>query len=100
MAYVLGIDGGGSKTMAAVAGGSCVFTSKVDKGCNFNTVSREDGRAALREAVQGALASARIASGDISSVCAGVAGCASPELAATVSEILASLLPCASVRVV
>ena len=100
MAYVLGIDGGGSKTMAAVSTGACVFTFKADKGCNFNTVSREDAQAALTEAVRGSLASAKISPGDISSVCAGVAGGASPEVATMVAETLTPLLPCASIRVV
>ena len=100
MAYVLGIDGGGSKTMAAVSSGASVFTFKVDKGCNFNSVSRDDAQAALSAAVRGALASARISPGDISSACAGVAGGASPELASMISETLAPLLPCASIRVV
>ncbi len=113
MAYVLGIDGGGSKTLAAVSGasdlpaigrlgmsGACIFPYIAPKGCNFNAVSREDARAALAEAVSGALASARVSAGDISSVCAGVAGGASPEVAAMISEILGPLLPCASVRVV
>ena len=114
MAYVLGIDGGGSKTMAAVSAApdlpaapgrlamssASVFTFHTTRGCNFNSVSRESGQAALEEAVRGALASARINPEDISSVCAGVAGGASPELAAIVSEILTRLLPCASIRVV
>jgi len=100
MAYVLGIDGGGSKTMAAVSSGSSTFTFKAAKGCNFNTVSHEDARAALTEAVHGAVGLARISSSDISSVCAGVAGGASPEVAAMVSEFLGSLLPRASIRVV
>jgi N-acetylglucosamine kinase-like BadF-type ATPase len=113
MAYVLGIDGGGSKTMAAVSGapdlpvpgrlgmsGASVFTFNTARGCNFNSVSRESGQAALEEAVRGALASAQVTPSEISSVCAGVAGGASPEVAAMVSEILSQLLPCASIRVV
>ena len=113
MAYVLGIDGGGSKTMAAVSGspdvpgtgrlgtsGARAFTFQTARGCNFNAVSYESAQAALTEAVQGALASAQLSSGDISSVCAGVAGGASPEVAARISEVLSSLLPCASIRVV
>ena len=100
MAFVLGIDGGGSKTVAAVSSGTCVFTSRAAKGCNFNSVSRDDARKALAEAVYDALALAGIPPGEISSVCAGVAGGVSPDVAATVSEILAPLLPCASIRVV
>ena len=76
MAFVLGIDGGASKTVAAVAGGSSVSTQYVARGCNFTSVSREDAQAALVEAVRGGLASAGIVAQDVAAVCAGVAGAA------------------------
>jgi glucosamine kinase len=100
MAFVLGIDGGGSKTAAAISNGISVLATHAAKGCNLNSVSTEIARQSIAEAVHGALASAGISANDISGVCAGVAGAASPEVAATISEILAGLLPRAAVRVV
>jgi N-acetylglucosamine kinase-like BadF-type ATPase len=100
MAFVLGIDGGGSKTAAALSNGKAVFTAGVAKGCNLNSVSLESARLALSEAVHGALASGGISPADVASVCAGVAGAASPDVAAKISGLLAGLLPRASIRVV
>jgi glucosamine kinase len=100
MAFVLGIDGGGSKTAAAVSNGASMFTTCAPRGCNLNSVSTENARLALAEAVHGALSSAGISAGEVVSVCAGVAGAASPDVAAKIAELLAGLLPRASVRVV
>ena len=100
MAFVLGIDGGGSKTAAAISNGISVLATHAAKGCNLNSVSTEVARQSLAEAVHGVLAAAGISANDIASVCAGVAGAASPEIAATLAEILAGLLPRAAVRVV
>jgi N-acetylglucosamine kinase-like BadF-type ATPase len=100
MAFVLGIDGGGSKTAAAVSDGISVFASLAAKGCNLNTVSSEQAQQALAEAVHGALASAGIRANEVFSVCAGVAGAASPEVAAKIAVLLAGLLPRAAIRVV
>ena len=100
MAFVLGIDGGGSKTAAAVSNGVSVFSSHAAKGCNLNTVSSQDARAALAEAVHGAIAAADITTNDIASVCAGIAGAASPEVAAKLAELLAGIMPRAAIRVV
>jgi N-acetylglucosamine kinase-like BadF-type ATPase len=77
-----------------------VFATHTAKGCNLNSVSGEVARQNLAEAVHGALASAGISADRVSSVCAGVAGAASPEVAANLTKVLASLLPLASVRVV
>jgi N-acetylglucosamine kinase-like BadF-type ATPase len=100
MSFVLGIDGGGSKTAAAVSNGASVFLSQSARGCNLNTVPRDTACAALKEAVQGALAAARILPQDISAVCAGIAGAASSEVAAKISAILAELIPEVPIRVV
>src|ERR1022692_401550 len=78
MAFVLGIDGGGSKTAAAISNGISVFATHASKGCNLNSVSTEFARQSIAEAVHGALALAGISANDIASVCAGVAGAASP----------------------
>lgn len=100
MSFVLGIDGGGSKTAAAVSDGVAVLASHTAGGCNLNSVSGEQARMALGEAVKGALAAAGISANDIESVCAGVAGAAAPEVAARIAQILSELLPRASIQVV
>lgn len=100
MPFVLGIDGGGSKSAAAVSDGYKVCATHTAGGCNLNSVSGEQARAALREAVCGAVAKAGISFSDIESVCAGMAGAGSPEIAASISQMIAELLPQASIQVV
>jgi N-acetylglucosamine kinase-like BadF-type ATPase len=100
MSFLLGIDGGGSKSAVAISDGISVLATHTAGGCNFNSVSRENARLALAEAIHGALHSAGISATAVSSVCAGVAGAASPEVADTIAAFLASLLPRASIRVV
>ncbi len=100
MSLVMGIDGGGSKTTAAVARNGSVLAAHTAPGCNLNSVSAEQARSALTEAVAGALRQANASANDVLSACAGVAGAASPQAAETISRILASLLPHANLHVV
>jgi N-acetylglucosamine kinase-like BadF-type ATPase len=100
MSFLLGIDGGGSKSAVAVSDGISVLATHTAGACNLTFVSRENARVALAEAVHGALSSAGISASAVSSVCAGVAGGSSPEVAETISAILAELLPHAAVQVV
>ncbi len=100
MPLVLGLDGGGSKSAAAVSDGRSVLATHTAGGCNLNSVSGEQVRKTLGEAVHGVLAAAGVTAKDIDSVCAGVAGAASPEIAARIAQILAELLPRASIQVV
>lgn len=100
MAFFLGIDGGGSKSAAAVSDGVSVLATHIAGGCNLNSVSTETARLSLYRAVHGALSAAGISPTDIVSVCAGVAGAGTPGIATTISEILAELLPLATIQVV
>ena len=100
MPFVLGIDGGGSKSAAAVSDGVSVLASHVAGGCNLNSVSLECARVALGEAVRGALSNAGISACDVSHVCAGVAGATSPDVAARITRLLAELLPQSAIQVV
>lgn len=100
MSFVLGIDGGGSKTTAAVSDGVSVLATHTSSGCNLNSVAASDAQSALAEAVHGALSSAGVSATDITSVCAGVAGAASPETAAKIGGMIAALLPRAAVQIV
>jgi glucosamine kinase len=101
MSFFLGIDGGGSKSVAALSNGVSVLASQTAiGGCNLNTVSCEDARSVLTEAVQGALSAAGVSANSVVGVCAGVAGAASSQVAAKISAILAEILPRASIQVV
>jgi glucosamine kinase len=101
MHFLLGIDGGGSKSTAALSNGASVLaTHTAAGGCNLNTVSSENARSVLTNAVHGALFSAGVSANSVASVCAGVAGAASPDVATKIAEILAGILPLASIQVV
>jgi N-acetylglucosamine kinase-like BadF-type ATPase len=100
MSFVLGIDGGGSKSTAALSDGTSVLATHTAGGCNLNTIPLEDARAALTNAVQGALFSAGVSAASVEGVCAGVAGGSSPEIASRITQILSGILPGASVQVV
>jgi N-acetylglucosamine kinase-like BadF-type ATPase len=100
VSLVLGIDGGGSKTTAAVARAGSVLGTHTAAGCNLNSVPADQVRAALTEAIEGALRQANATANDVSSACAGVAGAASPQMAEAITSILATLLPRTNLRVV
>lgn len=100
MRFLLGIDGGGSKTAAALSDGQTVLADHTAGACNLNVVSTEAARLALSEAVYGVLSSAGVPAASVTSVCAGVAGAATPENAAKITGLLAELLPRASIQVI
>lgn len=100
MSFLLGIDGGGSKSAVAISDGISVLATHTAGGCNLNSVSAEHAKLALAEAVHGALSSAGIPASAVSSVCAGVAGAVSPGVAEKISQFLTELLPNASIQVV
>ena len=100
MSFFLGIDGGGSKSTAALSNGDAVLATQTAGGCNLNTVSTEDARSALATAVEGALRTTGVSANSVASVCAGVAGAASPQIAEKIAAILVGILPRASIQVV
>ncbi len=100
MRFLLGIDGGGTKTAAALSDGQTVLATHTAGPCNLNVVSTEKARLALAEAVQGVLSSTGVPAALISGVCAGVAGAATPENASRIANLLSELLPRAFVQVV
>jgi N-acetylglucosamine kinase-like BadF-type ATPase len=100
MSFLIGIDGGGSKSDAALSDGHSVLATHTAGGCNLNVVSGEQARKVLGEVVGGVLSAAGVAANSVACVCAGVAGAASPEVAAKIAVFLAELLPSASIQVV
>ncbi|HUO59259.1 MAG TPA: BadF/BadG/BcrA/BcrD ATPase family protein [Candidatus Acidoferrales bacterium] len=79
MAMVLGIDGGGTKTVAVVARDGNALGRGESGGTNLNTLQEADVAAHLREACDAALYSAGVDAGAVQSLCAGVAGVASAD---------------------
>jgi N-acetylglucosamine kinase-like BadF-type ATPase len=77
-----------------------VLATHTAGGCNLNVISSEQARCVLGEAVGGVLSSAAVSATSVAFVCAGVAGAASPEVAAKITVLLAELLPRAAIRVV
>jgi N-acetylglucosamine kinase-like BadF-type ATPase len=100
MSFLLGIDGGASKSAAALSDGRSVLATHISGGCNLNAIPSQQARLALAEAVDGVLSSAGVSAASVSGVCAGVAGAASSRIAATIAEFLTELLPRATIQVV
>ena len=100
MRYVIGLDGGGTKT-------ECVLMDEAG-------LARADGRsgpsnpmrvgfggalAAVCEAVRTTISSARLAESDVAVVCAGLAGAAQPESQRKMKKLLAEEFPTQVVQV-
>jgi len=75
MLYVLGIDGGGTKTIALAADLRGNVLGKGTSGAaNYQTVGLDTAIAALKEASEGAIAAAGIKTQQIAAACFGLAG--------------------------
>ena len=73
--YVLGLDGGGTKTHALIMAADGVVQAKGTAGpCNIATVPMADVLASVRSAAEAALGKAGGTREEIRAVCAGVAG--------------------------
>ncbi len=78
-ACVLGIDGGGSKTLALVAGAGGEVLGRGEAGpSNYQVIGLEATLASLEAATSAALASASRSRRDLVAVCVGLAGVARP----------------------
>lgn len=77
MAIILGVDGGGTKTVAMVSGDGKALGRGESGGSNLNTLPEVDVAAHLREACDAALYAAGMDATAVQSVCAGIAGVAS-----------------------
>ncbi len=91
--YVLGIDGGGTKTLCAVGDESKVLATATAGPSNILRVGETQARESLHQSVRQACAAAGIAPTQITNTCVGAAGAARPEVAETVHRILAEILP-------
>ncbi|MBN2981411.1 N-acetylglucosamine kinase [Cohnella algarum] len=74
MNYYLGVDGGGSKTLAVVCDERGVILGRGHSGCGNHQSGTEPAKANIREAVEGALAQAGLKRGEIAFTVYGLAG--------------------------
>ncbi len=91
MAYFLGIDGGGSKTEAALADENKLLERATAATCKIQVVGEERARAALQQAIQDACSQAGIQAAQLTRVVVGVSGVSRPgvreKITATVREL-------------
>ena len=99
MAYYLGIDGGGTKTLSAVGDERSTLGSARAGPGNLLRVGAERVRDAFSNSIAAACASAGIRMDQVSEVCLGAAGAARPEVSRALNQLLAELLPEAHVQI-
>ncbi len=101
MAYVLGFDGGGTKTDCCVLDAKGVVAGEGHGGpANPLRAGYDSAFASLREAAAEALAAAKITPNEITQVCAGLAGAGRQSVVSRVTEFLSQEFPQAQARVV
>ena len=103
MSYVLGIDAGGTRTVAllATADGRAMAMGAGGPG-NFQAVGEDAARASIEAAIDGALAAAPdgpVAREQVAAVAAGLAGMHVPADYERFTAIVGRLLPAARVRI-
>lgn len=99
MAYILGIDAGGSKTAALVGDDTRELGRAEGPSCKIQSVGEAAARTALHEVIQHTCAEAKVSPGDLIRVCIGISGASNLELAARVREFINEVTP-AELRVV
>ncbi|MBI5956913.1 MAG: ATPase [Chloroflexi bacterium] len=88
---VLGIDGGGTKTVCVLADDRGEVLGRGRSGSsNYNTVGIEKARRSLLEAVAGAFAAAGLANREVAAICLGLAGVDRPADVHLIQEALGS----------
>ena len=93
MAYYLGVDGGGSKTTCAVGDESSLLVTVTAGPSNITRVGEVRAREALHQAIREACAAAKIDPRAVERACIGIAGAGRQEIAGTIREIAAEIIP-------
>jgi glucosamine kinase len=88
----LGIDGGGSKTTCAIGDETRLLGRGTAGASNVVRVGEERAKEAIATALQAACDMAHVSPAQIERTCAGMAGSARPETAATARRLLAELV--------
>ncbi len=93
MAYYLGIDGGGSKTICVVGDESSLLATVTAGGSNITRVGEAGARETLQQAIREACLAAKINPQQVLRACIGAAGAGREEIASTVRKIVAEIIP-------
>jgi N-acetylglucosamine kinase-like BadF-type ATPase len=100
MSLVLGFDGGGTKTECVLMDATHAVRARGRGGpSNPMRVGFEGALESIREATQVTLRTANVAQSEIGAICAGLAGAAQPESAATMTDLLTREFPGKAVHV-
>jgi len=94
MPVVLGIDGGGTKTMCAIARDGVLLGTSTTGASNLIRVSDEDAKLALLSAIRAACQTSGITPNQIEAACLGIGGASRENIAARVREIVGEVLHC------
>jgi N-acetylglucosamine kinase len=95
--YFVGVDGGGTKTQAALIDALGDEIARASGGpSNYHAVGVETAEASLRAAIYGVLDAARLEATDVAALGLGIAGAARPRDKETVRAVLARIarFPC------
>ncbi len=98
--YLLGIDGGGTKTVCLLADENLkVLGRGIGGPSNYLSEGIYTAKMSLRAAVQEALAAAGVDASSVGAVCAGLAGASRPRDRQTMQKALREIVPAARIRV-
>jgi N-acetylglucosamine kinase-like BadF-type ATPase len=92
VAYYLGIDGGGSKTICAIGDDIMQMATAVAGPSNITRVGEVRARESLHQVIRQASAAAKIDPQQIHRACIGVAGAGREEVASAVRKIVAEVI--------
>jgi glucosamine kinase len=88
VAYYLGIDGGGTKTVCAVGDETSLLATATAGPSNIVRVGEEEARRSLHQAIGQACAAAGISPQEVARTCIGAAGAGNPEIIALIARAL------------
>ena len=92
MAFFLGIDGGGSKTVCEVGDETTLLGTGTAEGSNIVRVGERQAGESIANSVRRACTAARVNPKHVERTCVGVAGAARPEIAEAVRRVLAEIV--------
>jgi N-acetylglucosamine kinase-like BadF-type ATPase len=93
VAFYLGIDGGGSKTLCCVGDETLQLAAATAGPSNITRVGEARARESLHQTIREACAAARIDPQNLRRACIGVAGAGREEIAGAVRKIVAEIIP-------
>lgn len=92
MAYYLGIDGGGSKTICVVGDETSLLATVTAGGSNITRIGEPGAREVLQQAIREACLGAGIKPQQVLRACIGAAGAGREEIAGTVRKMVAEII--------